>query len=125
MSSPKKRVTNRTDLLWQFLLELLIDERYENTISWTNRVSWEFRINDINELARLWKDKKNLRKMNSNNLYRSMTLYYKTVEFNGKPIFTKTADDRYCFRFTEDIDLLIKSRKKWCRLFKKKVNNLV
>lgn len=120
-----KRKLNRTNLLWQFILELLIDENnYKNVITWTNCVLWEFEIHDIEKLVSLWQEKKNLRKMNQSNIYRSMYLYCTTFLFNGKYIWSKT-NNRNRFRFTDDIIELITIHKKWCISFTEKVNNLI
>ena len=44
--------------LWQFLLELLLNEQYKDIISWTNDEG-EFKLANAEEVARLWGLKKN------------------------------------------------------------------
>lgn len=39
--------------LWQFILQLLLDKRYQKFIHWTGD-GWEFKLNNPEEVARLW-----------------------------------------------------------------------
>ncbi|XP_075247605.1 uncharacterized protein LOC142340774 isoform X2 [Convolutriloba macropyga] len=82
--------------LWQFLLELLLDSSKEHIISWTND-GWEFKLNDPDEVARLWGCRKNKPKMNYEKLSRGLRYYY------DKKIITKTQGKRYVYRFVCDL----------------------
>lgn len=44
--------------LWQFLLELLMTESTNSCITWTGD-GWEFKLNDPDEVARKWGNRKN------------------------------------------------------------------
>jgi hypothetical protein len=78
--------------LWQFLLELLLDARCQEFISWTGD-GWEFRLADPDEVARRWGVRKNKPKMNYEKLSRGLRYYY------DKNIIHKTPGRRYVYRF--------------------------
>ena len=64
--------------LWEFLLELLLDENSMNLISWTN-YEGEFRLHQSEEVARLWGLRKKRNNMNYDKLSRALRYYYDKV----------------------------------------------
>ena len=62
--------------LWEFLLELLEDERYIPLISWTRKEEREFKIKRQEDLARRWGRLKQRAAMNYDKLSRALRYYY-------------------------------------------------
>ena len=62
--------------LWEFLLELLEDERYIPLISWTRKEEGEFKIKKQEEVARRWGRLKQRAGMNYDKLSRALRYYY-------------------------------------------------
>lgn len=62
--------------LWEFLLELLEDERYVPLISWTRKEEGEFKIKRQEEVARRWGRLKQRAGMNYDKLSRALRYYY-------------------------------------------------
>jgi hypothetical protein len=67
-----------TVYLWEFLYGLLQDPECISLITWTNKESREFRINNAQEIATLWGTVKNRPTMNDKKLLRALRYYYKT-----------------------------------------------
>ncbi|KAK3577330.1 hypothetical protein CHS0354_008424 [Potamilus streckersoni] len=67
--------SGETVQLWQFLLQLLTDNRYQNIIRWTGN-EFEFKLSDPNEVARLWGIHKKKPQMNYEKLSRGLRYYY-------------------------------------------------
>ena len=67
-----------TVYLWEFLYGLLQDPECVSLITWTNRESREFRINNTHEIATLWGTVKNRPTMDDKKLLRALRYYYKT-----------------------------------------------
>ena len=67
---------NNTLHLWEFLLELLEDERYTPLISWTRKEEGEFKIKRQEDVARKWGRLKQRASMNYDKLSRSLRYYY-------------------------------------------------
>ena len=67
-----------TVYLWEFLFGLLQDPECCSLITWTNKESKEFRINNAHEVATLWGTVKNRPTMNDKKLLRALRYYYKT-----------------------------------------------
>ncbi|XP_028679354.1 ETS1-related protein [Erpetoichthys calabaricus] len=86
--------------LWQFLLELLLDESCQPFISWTGD-GWEFKLSDPNEVAKRWGKCKNKPKMNYEKLSRGLRYYY------HKNIIHKTGGKRYVYRFVCDVQSML------------------
>ncbi|VDM38767.1 unnamed protein product [Toxocara canis] len=86
--------------LWQFLLELLMTESAKSCIAWTGD-GWEFKLNDPDEVARKWGQRKNKPKMNYEKLSRGLRYYY------DKNIIHKTPGKRYVYRFVCDLTSLL------------------
>jgi hypothetical protein len=62
--------------LWQFLLHLLQDKRFERVIGWIDESNGVFRIHQTRCLSRLWGIVKGRPAMNYDKLSRSMRQYY-------------------------------------------------
>jgi len=86
--------------LWQFLLELLTDKSCQHFMCWTGD-GWEFKMNDPDEVASRWGQRKNKPKMNYEKMSRAMRYYY------DKNIILKTAGKRYVYRFVCDLQGLL------------------
>ncbi|CAH8574160.1 unnamed protein product [Schistosoma bovis] len=85
--------------LWQFLIALLDDKESQHLICWTGR-TLEFKLNDPEEVARLWGIQKNRPAMNYDKLSRSLRYYYE------KGIMQKVSGERYVYRFVYEPELL-------------------
>ncbi|XP_054169015.1 ETS domain-containing protein Elk-3-like isoform X2 [Oppia nitens] len=78
--------------LWQFLLELLLNNQYKNIITWTN-TDGEFKLVNAEEVARLWGLRKNKHNMNYDKLSRALRYYY------DKNIIKKVLGQKFVYRF--------------------------
>jgi len=79
--------------LWEFLLELLEDERYIPLISWTRKEEGEFKIKRQEEVARRWGRLKQRAGMNYDKLSRALRYYYQ------KGIIKKVQGQRLVYKF--------------------------
>jgi len=106
-TSPKLTHTNKTFdanvTLWEFLLELLLDENSMNLISWTN-YEGEFRLHQSEEVARLWGLRKKRNNMNYDKLSRALRYYY------DKNIIQKVAGKKFVYQFVTFPDTFSKSQ---------------
>jgi Ets-domain/Sterile alpha motif (SAM)/Pointed domain len=125
-----KRRDLREILLWQFILELLIDVRYLNIISFTGRYEWEFQIHDIDKIAHLWAIRCSKRsKMTIENFNRTLRTYYKNngdKYYNGIMChgpYSGQCHRNYigCYRFIVDMKDLIVDRGMWYQTFMDKL----
>lgn len=64
--------------LWQFLLQLLIDQSHKHLICWTSN-DGEFKLLKSEEVAKLWGLRKNKTNMNYDKLSRALRYYYDKV----------------------------------------------
>ncbi|CAG7721646.1 unnamed protein product [Allacma fusca] len=78
--------------LWQFLLELLLSDRYQHLISWTS-CDGEFKLRDAEAVAKLWGLRKNKTNMNYDKLSRALRYYY------DKNIIKKVLGQKFVYRF--------------------------
>ncbi|XP_014780443.1 retroviral integration site protein Fli-1 homolog [Octopus bimaculoides] len=78
--------------LWQFLLELLLDDTNTSCIKWDGGRG-EFRMVDPEEVARKWGKRKNKPSMNYDKLSRALRYYYE------KQILSKVQGKRYTYKF--------------------------
>jgi len=78
--------------LWQFLLELLLNNQYKHIITWTN-TDGEFKLVNAEEVARLWGLRKNKHNMNYDKLSRALRYYY------DKNIIKKVMGQKFVYRF--------------------------
>uniref|UniRef100_A0A3Q3DXI8 ETS transcription factor ELK3 n=1 Tax=Hippocampus comes TaxID=109280 RepID=A0A3Q3DXI8_HIPCM len=61
--------------LWQFLLQLLLDQSHKHLICWTSD-DGEFKLLKSEEVAKLWGLRKNKSNMNYDKLSRALRYYY-------------------------------------------------
>jgi c-ets proto-oncogene protein len=87
--------------LWQFLLELLLDEEHKTNVEWTGQDRFEFKLLDPENVAKLWGKRKNKPKMNYEKLSRGLRYYY------DKNIISKVHGKRYVYRFLCDIEKVL------------------
>ncbi|XP_076022566.1 transcription factor ETV7 isoform X2 [Genypterus blacodes] len=80
-------------LLWDYVYQLLCDERYQPYIRWEDRDSLVFRVVDPNGLARLWGNHKNRNNMTYEKMSRALRHYYKLN------IIKKERGQKLLFRF--------------------------
>ncbi|XP_076373523.1 uncharacterized protein LOC143258447 isoform X2 [Tachypleus tridentatus] len=78
--------------LWQFLLELLLSNKYNHIITWTNN-DGEFKLVNAEEVARMWGLRKNKLNMNYDKLSRALRYYY------DKNIIKKVLGQKFVYRF--------------------------
>lgn len=89
--------------LWQFLLHLLDDPRFEQVIGWIDHLNGSFRIHQTRLLSQMWGIVKGRPAMNYDKLSRSMRQYY------SRKILTKsTKSTRLVYNFNKDF--LLKKR---------------
>nr|VZI45775.1 unnamed protein product [Spirometra erinaceieuropaei] len=85
--------------LWRFLIAMLDDPNSQHLICWTGR-KLEFKLNEPEEVARLWGIQKNRPTMNYDKLSRSLRYYYE------KGIIQKVSGERYVYRFAYEPEIL-------------------
>uniref|UniRef100_H3ACX8 ETS transcription factor ELK1 n=1 Tax=Latimeria chalumnae TaxID=7897 RepID=H3ACX8_LATCH len=86
--------------LWQFLLQLLEDKKNEPLIAWTSN-DGEFKLQDAEEVARLWGLRKNKTNMNYDKLSRALRYYY------DKNIIKKVSGQKFVYKFVSYPDPVI------------------
>ncbi|KAM3871725.1 LOW QUALITY PROTEIN: transcription factor ETV7 [Diretmus argenteus] len=80
-------------LLWDYVYQLLCDQRYQPYIRWEDQESLVFRVVDPNGLARLWGNHKNRDNMTYEKMSRALRHYYKLN------IIKKERGQKLLFRF--------------------------
>lgn len=80
-------------LLWDYVYQLLCDDRYQEYIRWEDPESLVFRVVDPNGLARLWGNHKNRDNMTYEKMSRALRHYYKLN------IIKKERGQKLLFRF--------------------------
>lgn len=80
-------------LLWDYVYQLLCDDRYQEYIRWEDQDSLVFRVVDPNGLARLWGNHKNRHNMTYEKMSRALRHYYKLN------IIKKERGQKLLFRF--------------------------
>ncbi|XP_029361584.1 transcription factor ETV7 isoform X1 [Echeneis naucrates] len=80
-------------LLWDYVYQLLCDDRYQEYIRWEDKDSLVFRVVDPNGLARLWGNHKNRNNMTYEKMSRALRHYYKLN------IIKKERGQKLLFRF--------------------------
>ena len=68
--------SRRSVHLWEFLLEILMDDSCVSLIEWTDEANGEFKLNDSEEVARRWGMRKHKEGMNYDKLSRALRYYY-------------------------------------------------
>lgn len=81
--------------LWEFLLNLLLDEKCDHMICWTNREAGEFKLKNQEEVARRWGNLKHRPGMNYDKLSRALRYYYQ------KGIIKKVNGQRLVYKFVK------------------------
>lgn len=77
LSPETLRKPNKTAVhLWEFLLDLLLDEKCGHMICWINREAGEFKLKNQEEVARRWGCIKHRPGMNYDKLSRALRYYY-------------------------------------------------
>ncbi|KAM4746745.1 ETS domain-containing protein Elk-3 [Rhinophrynus dorsalis] len=85
--------------LWQFLLQLLLDQKHEHLICWTSN-DGEFKLLKAEEVAKLWGLRKNKTNMNYDKLSRALRYYY------DKNIIKKVIGQKFVYKFVSFPDIL-------------------
>ncbi|XP_008316133.1 transcription factor ETV7 isoform X1 [Cynoglossus semilaevis] len=80
-------------LLWDYVYQLLCDQRYRDYIRWEDQDSLVFRVVDPNGLAKLWGRHKNRKHMTYEKMSRALRHYYKLN------IIKKEQGQKLLFRF--------------------------
>ncbi|XP_045552527.1 transcription factor ETV7 isoform X1 [Salmo salar] len=80
-------------LLWDYVYQLLSDQRYQPFIRWEDQERLVFRVVDPNGLARLWGNHKNRANMTYEKMSRALRHYYKLN------IIKKEPGQKLLFRF--------------------------
>ncbi|XP_051889729.1 ETS domain-containing protein Elk-3 isoform X2 [Pristis pectinata] len=82
--------------LWQFLLQLLLDQKHEHLICWTSN-DGEFKLLKAEEVAKLWGLRKNKTNMNYDKLSRALRYYYDKMD----PLTPDSSRDHILLRDSE------------------------
>lgn len=90
-STPFSFLHNEQNQLWQFLIDLLLDESNKGLIQWTKM--GEFRLLEPHVISKLWGQKKNRPNMNYEKLSRGLRYYY------AKHVLQKVPGIPYGYRF--------------------------
>ncbi|KAL2093549.1 hypothetical protein ACEWY4_010861 [Coilia grayii] len=85
--------------LWQFLLQLLLDQSHKHLICWTSN-DGEFKLLKSEEVARLWGLRKNKTNMNYDKLSRALRYYY------DKNIIRKVIGQKFVYKFVSFPEIL-------------------
>ncbi|XP_076578980.1 ETS domain-containing protein Elk-3 isoform X2 [Chaetodon auriga] len=85
--------------LWQFLLQLLLDQSHKHLICWTSN-DGEFKLLKSEEVAKLWGLRKNKTNMNYDKLSRALRYYY------DKNIIKKVIGQKFVYRFVSFPEIL-------------------
>ncbi|KAG5846039.1 hypothetical protein ANANG_G00145490 [Anguilla anguilla] len=85
--------------LWQFLLQLLLDQNHKHLICWTSN-DGEFKLLKSEEVAKLWGLRKNKTNMNYDKLSRALRYYY------DKNIIKKVIGQKFVYKFVSFPDIL-------------------
>ncbi|KAJ8381538.1 hypothetical protein SKAU_G00023160 [Synaphobranchus kaupii] len=104
MHERKKSHTRRLGMesaitLWQFLLQLLLDQNHKHLICWTSN-DGEFKLLKSEEVAKLWGLRKNKTNMNYDKLSRALRYYY------DKNIIKKVIGQKFVYKFVSFPDIL-------------------
>ncbi|XP_071400044.1 ETS domain-containing protein Elk-3-like isoform X4 [Centroberyx affinis] len=85
--------------LWQFLLQLLLDQSHKHLICWTSG-DGEFKLLKSEEVAKLWGLRKNKTNMNYDKLSRALRYYY------DKNIIRKVIGQKFVYKFVSFPEIL-------------------
>ncbi|XP_020904740.1 transcriptional regulator ERG homolog [Exaiptasia diaphana] len=93
MMAERRRHTKTSIHLWEFLLDLLSDEKCSSLITWTDREEGEFKLKNQEEVAKRWGHLKRRPGMNYDKLSRALRYYYQ------KDIIKKVNGQRLAYKF--------------------------
>uniref|UniRef100_A0AAY5L144 ETS domain-containing protein n=1 Tax=Esox lucius TaxID=8010 RepID=A0AAY5L144_ESOLU len=97
---PSKPTTMESAItLWQFLLQLLLDQSQKHLICWTSN-DGEFKLLKSEEVAKLWGLRKNKTNMNYDKLSRALRYYY------DKNIIKKVIGQKFVYKFVSFPEIL-------------------
>ncbi|XP_047134824.1 uncharacterized protein LOC124812350 [Hydra vulgaris] len=85
--------------LWEFLLEMLMDDSFTSIIEWTDEKNGEFKIKNCEVIAKKWGKRKQKYNMNYDKLSRSLRYYYK------KDIIQKVSGRRFVYKFIQNSEM--------------------
>nr|XP_047133799.1 TBC1 domain family member 5 homolog A-like [Hydra vulgaris] len=85
--------------LWEFLLEMLMDDSFTSIIEWTDEINGEFKIKNCEVVAKKWGKRKQKYNMNYDKLSRSLRYYYK------KDIIQKISGRRFVYKFIQNSEM--------------------
>ncbi|KAJ3612238.1 hypothetical protein NHX12_020514 [Muraenolepis orangiensis] len=85
--------------LWQFLLQLLLDQSHKHLICWTS-ADGEFKLLRSEDVAKLWGLRKNKTNMNYDKLSRALRYYY------DKNIIKKVIGQKFVYKFVSFPEIL-------------------
>ncbi|XP_062238360.1 ETS domain-containing protein Elk-3 [Platichthys flesus] len=85
--------------LWQFLLQLLLDQSHKHLIRWTSN-DGEFKLLKSEDVAKLWGLRKNKTNMNYDKLSRALRYYY------DKNIIKKVIGQKFVYKFVSFPEIL-------------------
>ncbi|KAG7270311.1 hypothetical protein CRUP_030211 [Coryphaenoides rupestris] len=85
--------------LWQFLLQLLMDQSHKHLICWTS-TDGEFKLLRSEDVAKLWGLRKNKTNMNYDKLSRALRYYY------DKNIIKKVIGQKFVYKFVSFPEIL-------------------
>ncbi|XP_067110504.1 ETS domain-containing protein Elk-3 [Osmerus mordax] len=85
--------------LWQFLLQLLLDQSHKHLICWTSN-DGEFKLLKSEDVAKLWGLRKNKTNMNYDKLSRALRYYY------DKNIIKKVIGQKFVYKFVSFPEIL-------------------
>ncbi|XP_029318027.1 ETS domain-containing protein Elk-3-like [Cottoperca gobio] len=85
--------------LWQFLLQLLLDQSNKHLICWTSN-DGEFKLLKAEEVAKLWGLRKSKTNMNYDKLSRALRYYY------DKNIIKKVIGQKFVYKFVSFPEIL-------------------
>ncbi|CDQ85352.1 unnamed protein product [Oncorhynchus mykiss] len=103
--------------LWQFLLQLLLDQSHKHLICWTSN-DGEFKLLKSEEVAKLWGLRKNKTNMNYDKLSRALRYYYDKTNMNydklsralryyyDKNIIKKVIGQKFVYKFVSFPEIL-------------------
>ncbi|XP_019747418.1 ETS domain-containing protein Elk-3 isoform X1 [Hippocampus comes] len=92
-------IMESSSTLWQFLLQLLLDQSHKHLICWTSD-DGEFKLLKSEEVAKLWGLRKNKSNMNYDKLSRALRYYY------DKNIIKKVIGQKFVYKFVYFPDIL-------------------
>ncbi|XP_065647207.1 uncharacterized protein LOC100212612 isoform X1 [Hydra vulgaris] len=91
--------SRRSVHLWEFLLELLMDDSFISMIEWTDEINGEFKLKNSEAVAKKWGERKQKEGMNYDKLSRALRYYY------SKDIIQKVSGRRFVYKFIPSTEM--------------------